>query len=74
MPICPIHKVEYDQTHATCMRKFMGIPDPGGPAAGDSMLPQDVLDEYNKSGITKNISKTPTAADDTDADDKKTDN
>lgn len=48
MPTCPIHNVPYDHNHAPCMRKFMGIPDPGGPEEGDSMLPQDVLDELKK--------------------------
>ncbi|HEY5095617.1 MAG TPA: hypothetical protein VII69_10905 [Candidatus Eremiobacteraceae bacterium] len=66
MPICPIHKVPYDKDHAVCMRKYMGIPDPGGPEAGDGMLPQDVLDELKKRGIAPRLSPT-----DTDAGDKR---
>jgi len=30
------------------MRKFMGIPDPGGPPMGDGELPDDVLAELKK--------------------------
>jgi hypothetical protein len=45
---CPFHHVPYDQRHATCMRKFMGIPDPGGPATGDGELPDDVMAELKK--------------------------
>ena len=70
MPICPIHKVEYSQSHAACMRKFMGIPDPGGPVSGDGMVPQDILDELKKRGLVPRLSPTPTEADAPDADDK----
>ena len=45
---CPFHKVPYSQKHAACMRKFMGIPDPGGPPMGDGELPDDVLAELKK--------------------------
>jgi hypothetical protein len=45
---CPFHKVPYNQSHAACMRKFMGIPDPGGPATGDGELPDDVMAELKK--------------------------
>ena len=71
MPICPIHKVEYDKTHAVCMRKYMGIPDPGGPASGDGMLPQDVLDEIKKRGIAPRLSPFKTDANDSDSGDKR---
>jgi len=74
VPICPIHKVEYDQSHAACMRKYMGIPDPGGPVSGDSMVPQDVLDELKKRGLVPRLSPTPTDADKTGADDKESEN
>lgn len=70
MPICPIHKVEYNQSHAACMRKFMGIPDPGGPVSGDSMVPQDILDELKKRGLVPRLSPTSTEPDETNADDK----
>ena len=72
MPICPIHKVEFDASHAPCMRKFMGIPDPGGPASGDGLVPQDILDELKKRGLAPRLSPTPTDADRTDADDEAT--
>lgn len=71
MPICPIHKVVYDKNHAACMRKYMGIPDPGGPAAGDGMLPQDVLDEFKKRGLAPRLSPRETGPDDAGAGDKK---
>jgi hypothetical protein len=71
MPICPIHKVEYDQSHAGCMRKYMGMPDPGGPVSGDGLVPQDILDELKKRGLAPRLSHTPTDADSTDAGDKK---
>jgi len=30
------------------MRKYMGIPDPGGPETGDGMVPTDIMDELKK--------------------------
>jgi len=45
---CPIHDVPYEQSHAACMRKYMGLPDPGGPATGDGMVPADIMDELKK--------------------------
>jgi hypothetical protein len=30
------------------MRKYMGIPDPGGPETGDGMVPADIMDELKK--------------------------
>lgn len=63
MPTCPIHKVPYDHRHASCMRKFMGIPDPGGPEEGDSMLPQDVLEELKKRYTVARSSQTNTEGD-----------
>jgi hypothetical protein len=67
MPICPIHKVEYSQGHAACMRRYMGIPDPGGPVSADGMVPQDILDELKRRGIAPRLAPTPT---DADSDDK----
>jgi hypothetical protein len=72
MPVCPIHKVEYDSSHAACMRKYMGIPDPGGPPSGDGMLPQDVLDELKKRGLAPRLSPFPSEADGRDAGDQRT--
>lgn len=69
MPICPIHKVAYTQRHAECMRKYMGIPDPGGPASGDGVVPQDIMDELKKRGLAPRLSPTPTDADRVDDDD-----
>jgi hypothetical protein len=69
MPICPIHKVAYTQRHAACLRKYMGIPDPGGPASGDGMVPQDILDELKRRGRAPRLSPTPTDADPEDAED-----
>jgi hypothetical protein len=71
MPICPIHNVVYDQSHAVCMRKYMGIPDPGGPASGDGMVPQDILDELKKRGLAPRLMPLPTDMDSPDSDDKK---
>lgn len=51
----------------------MGIPDPGGPASGDSMLPQDVIDELKKRGLAPRLSPTPTDADGTNGEKKKID-
>jgi hypothetical protein len=45
---CPFHHISYDQSHAACMRKYMGLPDPGGPATGDGELPDDVMAELKK--------------------------
>jgi hypothetical protein len=73
MPICPIHRVKYSQRHAACMRRYMGIPDPGGPISGDGMVPQDILDEWKKRGIAPRLSPTPTDADRPDLDDKEAD-
>jgi hypothetical protein len=53
------------------MRKYMGIPDPGGPASGDGMIPQDILDELKKRGLGLRLSPRPTDVDGTDAGDKK---
>jgi len=70
MSICPIHHVAYTQRHAACMRKYMGIPDPGGPVSGDGMVPQDILDELKRRGIAPRLSPTPTDADRVDFDDE----
>jgi hypothetical protein len=73
MTLCPIHKVKYTQAHAPCMRKYMGIPDPGGPVSGDGLVPQDILDELKKRGIAPRLRPTPTDANMPDADDKEAD-
>jgi len=70
MTLCPIHKVKYTQEHAPCMRRFMGIPDPGGPVSGDGLVPQDVLDELKKRGLAPRLRPTPTDVDRPASDDK----
>jgi hypothetical protein len=52
------------------MRRYIGIPDPGGPVSGDNMVPQDILDELKKRGLVPRLSPTPTDDDETDADEK----
>ena len=49
------------------MRRYMGIPDPGGPVSADGMVPQDILDELKRRGIAPRLAPTPT---DADSDDK----
>ena len=38
------------------MRKYMRVPDPGGPVSGDNMVPQDILDELKKRGLAPRLS------------------
>jgi hypothetical protein len=57
--------------NANCMRKYMGTPDHGGPASGDGLVPQDILDELKRRGLAPRLSPTPTDADRVDGDDEK---